>query len=108
MVCHDAWFFGMHMLFHKVQCNPLLLHSASHALCTFSSDSQPTGLPPVAYQTQHCHLTPALHMHASHPLQHNVAIILRSMCKSASIDTLLGCTQSPSPACGRAMLNLAL
>ena len=25
MVCHDAWFFGMHMLFHKVRCTPLLL-----------------------------------------------------------------------------------
>ena len=25
MVCHDAWFFGMHMLFHKVRRNTPLL-----------------------------------------------------------------------------------
>ena len=32
MVCHDAWFFGMHMIFHKVWCNPLLAQQCKPCL----------------------------------------------------------------------------
>ena len=66
MVCHDAWFFGMHMFFHKVQCSPLLLQRQTscpaHMRLAFSACWLATCRPAVTTVEQRLHLLQRMHM----------------------------------------------